>query len=331
MTDARSHHRKRRSLLLAVAAAALGLLALPAASPAFTTIGSNLASGAGTNTNVGACGSPPGCTFTQFALPPANQAPGGLTAPSDGVIVRWRVQSDSGAAAVALRVLRPSGASSYSGQGRSATATTAGAGGIETFATRLRVRTGDRVGLDNASEALLFAANPAATLLYWNPALAEGDSREPLSTNLELLLNADIEPDADNDGFGDESQDQCPSDAARQGPCAAADTSPPVISDLSTRRRSFRAGRKRGSFIEYVLSENASVKFRVQRRRSNGKYRYVRGSLTRSGTNGDNEHRFRGRIGGRYLSPGRYRLVATATDPAGNKSAPRRARFRIVR
>jgi hypothetical protein len=44
-------------------------------------------------------------------------------------------------------------------------------------------------------------------------------------------LNADIEPDADADGFGDETQDLCPTDASTQGACPVApvapDTTPP--------------------------------------------------------------------------------------------------------
>ena len=35
-------------------------------------------------------------------------------------------------------------------------------------------------------------------------------------------MNADVEPDADGDGFGDETQDQCPSDKATHGACAVA-------------------------------------------------------------------------------------------------------------
>lgn len=38
----------------------------------------------------------------------------------------------------------------------------------------------------------------------------------------------------------------------------------------------------------------------------------------------------RGRMGGRRLAPGRYRLVLRATDTAGNRSALRRVAFRIV-
>jgi hypothetical protein len=36
---------------------------------------------------------------------------------------------------------------------------------------------------------------------------------------------------------------------------------------------------------------------------------------------------FSGRIGKRALARGTYRATLTATDPAGNRSAPRRVRF----
>jgi hypothetical protein len=35
-----------------------------------------------------------------------------------------------------------------------------------------------------------------------------------------------VEPDADHDGFGDETQDQCPTDASTQGPCPVAPVTP---------------------------------------------------------------------------------------------------------
>jgi hypothetical protein len=57
----------------------------------------------------------------------------------------------------------------------------------------------------------------------------------------------------------------------------------------------------------------------------------VRGSFLVPGNPGANKVRFRGRIGGRRLRPGRYRLVANATDLAGNVSKPARTAFRIVR
>ncbi len=60
------------------------------------------------------------------------------------------------------------------------------------------------------------------------------------------------------------------------------------------------------------------------------RYFKLRTSFTRQGSQGESAFRFTGRLRSRKLRPGRYRLVATATDGAGNKSKPRRARFRIV-
>ena len=57
----------------------------------------------------------------------------------------------------------------------------------------------------------------------------------------------------------------------------------------------------------------------------------VRGSFKHTDGAGANSLRFTGRVGGRRLRPGRYRLVARATDLAGNKSAAKTKRFRIRR
>ena len=73
------------------------------------------------------------------------------------------------------------------------------------------------------------------------------------------------------------------------------------------------------------LSEDARCGVAVQRARR-GRWRGVR-VVTR--------HAARRRIPpaarARCASPGRYRLAVTATDPTGNRSAPRLVRFRIAR
>jgi hypothetical protein len=120
-----------------------------------------------------------------------------------------------------------------------------------------------------------------------------------------------------------------------RGPGAGAatpDTQSPLVTGLSLSRRTFAVGRAttataavaRGTRLRYQLSEAATVVVRIFRgRRSAGK-------LTRHGAAGSNVVRFSGRIGRRALLPGRYRAVVTATDAAGNKSLPRRVRFRII-
>ena len=106
----------------------------------------------------------------------------------------------------------------------------------------------------------------------------------------------------------------------------------------------------RGSVV-YRLSDPATVTFRVQRysagRRSGGRcaaasaenrdaarcglFRTLAGSVTDAGDDGSNAFVFRGRLAGRPLAPGRYRLRAVATDDAGSASHQRFARFFVVR
>jgi hypothetical protein len=70
----------------------------------------------------------------------------------------------------------------------------------------------------------------------------------------------------------------------------------------------------------------------VEKRARGRKVRYktLAGRAARTGKQGRNSARFSGRWRGHKLAPGRYRLVATARDAAGNVGKPRRIAFRIV-
>jgi hypothetical protein len=105
-----------------------------------------------------------------------------------------------------------------------------------------------------------------------------------------------------------------------------------------------------GTTVRYSLSEPAIATFRVRRRtigrrvgtscrklnRRNRRrprcVRYVRAGspFIHQGAEGSNSFRFTGRPG-RKLARGRYRLVLVATDVAGNRSAPKRRSFKIVK
>ena len=89
--------------------------------------------------------------------------------------------------------------------------------------------------------------------------------------------------------------------------------------------------RRGGGRVTYTLSAPATVTFRIERRLSNGRYRTLAGRLTDEGVEGVNTFAFSGRLKGRALAPGRYRLRAVATDEAGNASSPRRISFRVTR
>jgi hypothetical protein len=143
----------------------------------------------------------------------------------------------------------------------------------------------------------------------------------------------------------------------------APDQTKPTIGGLTFSRTSFRAARSGasasvrrkqappvGTKVSFDLSEQSSVKFTVERpaagRRVNGtcvtpkrsnrgkrsctRWVTVRGSFGVTGAAGENALTFRGRVGGKSLTPGRYRLTAQATDSAGNASSLRRRSFEIV-
>ena len=102
-----------------------------------------------------------------------------------------------------------------------------------------------------------------------------------------------------------------------------------VPSRFRPARRPRAARRRGGTQIRFALSETARVELKVQRRRRG---RWVRtGRFALKGAAGANRRRWSGRLRRRPLPPGRYRLVASARDNAGQRSAPARARFRIVR
>ena len=102
--------------------------------------------------------------------------------------------------------------------------------------------------------------------------------------------------------------------------------------------------------MTFRLSEPSIVRFRIQRivagRRTGGRcaapsrsnrggrrcdrYRYLKGGLVHAGPAGANALRISGRLEGRRLARGRYRLRAVARDGAGNRSLTKTARFTIV-
>jgi hypothetical protein len=136
------------------------------------------------------------------------------------------------------------------------------------------------------------------------------------------------------------------------------DTVAPTISAFTIRPGAFVAARRgpsivaarTGARVAFTLSEAATTKLSVERRTPGVKkrgrcraghpargrkhcFRWVRvkGSFKRAGVAGRNAFRFTGRVGGKRLRSGRYRLVAVATDAAGNRSKAARRGFRIKR
>jgi hypothetical protein len=82
-----------------------------------------------------------------------------------------------------------------------------------------------------------------------------------------------------------------------------------------------------GATIGYRGTTAATTTFTVERRKSNGRYSKV-GSFKHEDTKGANSFHFSGRVGGKKLSPGRYRLRAVPRNAAGKGPAARK-KFRV--
>ena len=152
--------------------------------------------------------------------------------PFDGVVVRWRVLVAPGD--YRIRVIEPTGGSTYSIL-RSSAIEEVGAPlftTMRTFDTRLRIPAGGYVGLAPQP----FTSQPfreAAPDSIYRQVNDTGDGSSgdfafygPPQVG-EILYDADVEPDADADGFGDVTQDACSTDGSTQGECPQSP--PPVI------------------------------------------------------------------------------------------------------
>ncbi len=160
-------------------------------------------------------------------------APGAtLDAPIDGVLTRWRVRRGSGgglliADTITLRVLRPTGTpNEFTASGTSDAHAVPGGSSdpidIYEFPTRLAVAAGDRIGLGTTAGAFTHVGLGGSSYIQRVGELGDGGTAlfvPGAFADRLALFNADLEPDADGDGFGDESQDQCPTDASTQGAC----------------------------------------------------------------------------------------------------------------
>ena len=195
---------------LALLALVCGLVAAPSAHAA-VTLGTNPAT---TPTRVVDC--IPICTaaFVQHTINGAR-----LTAPN-GVITSFAVQAQG---QVSLAVYRPNVRTDSSlvasGVGR-ATIQGTGPGTVARSAARIPVRQGDVLGIDIPSGSLFYAIESANSVVYNGLIDQANDTIDTQDGGLGILLfSANVEADADADGYGDETQDRCATDSTAQGVC----------------------------------------------------------------------------------------------------------------
>ena len=194
--------------------ATLATLALPASAPAATTLGQTALGGAPCDANA---------ALAQIAAgAPEYEVRTG------GVITELRTEGVTGDGNK-LHVLRPRGSDAYTVIG---TARVAANPGLVKAPVRIPVQPGDVLGMSTAAapdphpNCTIPSSGTAGNVIAFRttgPAPDAGDVTLDSADAGRLNVAATLEPDADGDGFGDESQDRCPTDGSRSSQDCSAD------------------------------------------------------------------------------------------------------------
>jgi hypothetical protein len=207
---------------------ALAALGLPAAADGATQLGQRPAAG------FGSCIAGYNWVQTSVSSGTPYEVPAG-----GGVITRWQYRGGSpNPGSGRLQVWTPpTGGANFTLVGRSELVAFS-AGVLSDSPTRVPVSGGELLGMrmHTFMDGCSFNPGVGGNVLNYEGGGASdpvpGETRtlasEGTSGAFRLPLTATLEPDADRDGFGDETQDQCPTDASTQGACPTSlDTDPP--------------------------------------------------------------------------------------------------------
>ena len=270
-----------------------------AAAGTTVTVGQNSATS-------GACGSP--TLYVQDAV--AGGAP--YTTPA-GVVTSWTivVPSTTGAT-VKLKTVREGPADTYTIQ-RSSEAVQLTTTGANTFASHIPVSAGDAVALwavSTMTTPCAFTTGQAGDqlgsfILSSEPQPGDSYPFGGFNPGQRLNVSATVEPDADGDGYGDVTQDTCPTRAGSQGDCQ-----PPETGFGKVKKRIAISGRRARVKLPLTSTEPAIFTCSVDGRRPQ--------TCT-------SPYRLR-------LAPGRHVVYVTSTDAAGNTDVTAATlRLRVVR
>jgi hypothetical protein len=216
-----------------------------------------------------------------------------LTSPIDGVIVRWRVRrgSPSGpgglkAGTISLRVLKSTATvNRYTAVGTSSahevpSSTEEPDVKIWVFPTQLPIEAGETIGLGTTAGDFPYVSQIGATYLERINPLADGKTatfEEGSSTDRFVDINADVEPDCDHDGLGDETQDPSLPQTPECGfvpPAPAPPAGPPPFPDtkiVKAPKKRITTHGKRATVSFRFSSDDPAASFECSLDR--GKYR----------------------------------------------------------
>jgi len=171
-----------------------------------------------------------------------------VTAPVGGILTKWRIEvaapGPPKAAPVTMKTLRLTGPENLlvTGEGNGSIVA-----GSNSFDVRIPIQAGDHLGIFGTDAEVgtpVCATTEENKLGIFDPKATAGGSSLTASGESELRIPVvgTIEADADNDGFGDETQDACPQSATTQVAC------PPVT--LSTTKQA-----RKGSVVIVVTTD----------------------------------------------------------------------------
>ena len=215
--------RRNGAALRTVLATAAALLVTPALAQAATTIGQVSPPGLGITCNTG------GGSGELVQL--LNATGNGYAVPAGGgVITNWSTAASGGVGTIRLRV--------YSADSNATSITPVAESDPVEFApdpagahpTRIPVKGGEHIGFAvsaTGGTGCAFANNANADVVVVSRSIGPLNQAKPIalpdaaaqSTAL-LSIAAGVEADADGDGYGDETQDRCPSQAATHDACS---------------------------------------------------------------------------------------------------------------
>ena len=180
---------------------------------------------AGAATQIGQTFAPSdGCTADVTNLQTTSSG-GAYAAPTAGVITSWSYQADNIGTpnTIKFKVARATGLNVYADVGQSPLVTMV-PNMLNTFLIRIPVRAGDVIGFYKSAGTGGCARSTPGNFVHYRT----GDSTSvpstftPFATPAQIDLSATLEPDCDNDGFGDQTQEPAPPVCGPTGQRAAA-------------------------------------------------------------------------------------------------------------
>jgi hypothetical protein len=263
--------------------------------------------------------------FTVLDLAHSSSEPLPAAAPAGGVITQGKTTYEEVVPprhlSVTLQVYRPAaGANQFTLVGQAPPAPVSA--GANAFATRVPVQAGDHLGVSVLSEGdavgLFCRTFDSADLVAYTeePQSLGGTALFGTADEFRAPLSAVIEPDADNDGYGDETQDGCPQSAAAQTPC------PPIALAASA-----KAGKKAVT-VSILASSEGSVSLRGVVQLGKGKKAALKANpkAVFAGKSATFRLKFNAKVKKRLqdLKPSKkltLKITASATNVAGQVSA----------